>query len=131
MPVRGPKKRRTTRRTRGSGGVYQRKDGMWVGALHKGYDANGKRHREIVYGRTEKVAEEKLLLARNAHRLSGAGALGTSAETTGAYLTRWLAGSLAMDPGTYHFRRVKIALIAKTLVWKIPLRKLNRDDVNT
>lgn len=104
---------------------------MWVGALHKGYDSSGKRHREIVYGRTEKIAEEKLLLARNAYRLSGAGALGTSAETTGAYLTRWLAASVAMEPGTYHFRRVKVALIAKTPLWKIPLRKLTRDDVVT
>lgn len=131
MPVRTKRRARGTRRTRGSGGVYQRKDGLWVGALHKGYDTNGKRHREIVYGRTEKIAEEKLLEARNRHRLSGAGALGTSAETTGAYLTRWLEASVAMDPGTYHFRRVKIALMARTPLWKVPLRKLSRDDVKT
>lgn len=130
MPPR-TKKRPARRRTRGSGGVYQRKDGLWVGALHKGYDANGKRHREIVYGRTEKIAEEKLLEARNSFRLSGAQALGTSSETTGAYLTRWLEASVAMDPGTYHFRRVKVALIAKTPLWRIPLRKLSRDDVMT
>lgn len=131
MPARRNKAHRNTRRIRGTGGVYQRKDGLWVGALHKGYDANGKRHREIVYGRTQKLAEESLLKARNAFLLSGGQALGTSAETVGAYLTRWVAGSIAMNQGSYHFRRVKVELIAKTPLWKIPLRKLGREDVLT
>lgn len=125
-----PRQRRApgSRRTHGSGAVYRRKDGIWAGALHLGYDDTGKRHRLVVYGRTEKIAEEKLLEERNKHRRSG-GQMGHTKQTVGAYLTSWLKSSVAMNQGSWHFRRNKIELIEKTPLWKIPLRRLTREEV--
>lgn len=40
------------RRGRGEGGVYQRADGYWVGAV-SGIDGTGRRRRVVVYGKTK------------------------------------------------------------------------------
>ncbi len=53
------------RRGRGEGGVFQRKsDGLWVGTVSQGYDANGKRVRITVYGATKSEAMKNLAAAR-------------------------------------------------------------------
>ena len=48
------------RRGRGEGGIYQRKDGLWVGSVSLGQDAEGRRIRKDVYGKTKKEVREKL-----------------------------------------------------------------------
>jgi len=48
----------TKRRLRGEGGLYQRADGMWVGAIDLGWH-NGKRIRKTVSGKTLKIVQEK------------------------------------------------------------------------
>ena len=54
------------RRGRGEGGVFQRKsDGLWVGTVSQGYDANGKRVRITVYGSTKGEALAALEMAKN------------------------------------------------------------------
>jgi integrase len=47
------------RRGHGEGGLYQRADGQWVGAVQLGWE-NGKRHRKVVYGKTQAEALGKL-----------------------------------------------------------------------
>jgi integrase len=51
---------RTKRRQYGSGSVFQRANGLWVGRLDAGVDARGKRRRLTVYGNTEAKAKQKL-----------------------------------------------------------------------
>jgi len=49
------------RRGRHEGGLYKRKsDGLWVGNVSLGQDAEGKRIRKDVYGKTKKEAKEKM-----------------------------------------------------------------------
>lgn len=49
------------RRGRGEGSVFQRFDGLWVGRLSLGYDAEGRQQRYTVYGKTKKETQDKLL----------------------------------------------------------------------
>lgn len=49
------------RRGRGEGGIYQRTDGAWVANLNLGYDPQGKRLRRVVYGKTKREVQDKLL----------------------------------------------------------------------
>jgi hypothetical protein len=51
------KKRKTSRRGNGEGGIHQRKDGRWCGQVSIGYNENGKLVRKTFYGGTrEEVA---------------------------------------------------------------------------
>ncbi|NLG85337.1 MAG: site-specific integrase [Firmicutes bacterium] len=50
------------RRGRSEGAVYQRsEDGLWVGSVSLGYGPDGKRKRVVVYGRSKKEVQEKIL----------------------------------------------------------------------
>lgn len=53
------------RRGRGEGSIYQRSDGTWTASISLGYDAQGKRIRPSVYGKTKKEVQAKL------HKLRG------------------------------------------------------------
>ena len=48
------------RRGRGEGSIFQRDDGQWVCSLSLGYNAQGKRIRRTVYGKTKAEVQEKL-----------------------------------------------------------------------
>ena len=48
------------RRGRDEGSIYQRSDGVWAASVSLGYDAEGKRIRKVVYGKTKKEVREKL-----------------------------------------------------------------------
>lgn len=90
-----------SRRGRGEGSVFRRKDGLWAGSLTVGYDANGRRRRRAVYGRTK--AEILAKLARLQHQ-AVTGTLGDPQRLTmAAYLTRWLedAARPAVRPTTH------------------------------
>jgi integrase len=77
------------RRAHGEGGVYQRADGYWVGSLHIGYDANGKRKRRVVYARTQAKVLGKLSDLR---RQASAGIDLSHRQDVGVYLAQWLEG---------------------------------------
>ncbi len=49
------------RRGRNEGSIYRRNDGLWAAAISLGYDAQGKRIRKTVYGKTKKEVQLKLL----------------------------------------------------------------------
>ncbi len=93
--------RRTRRRGNNEGSVFQRPDGRWVAAITVGYDANGKRRRQVVYGKTKSEVLDKLT------RLHGAKANGTlvdpSKETVAQYLDRWLrdVAKATLSAGSY------------------------------
>jgi len=74
------------RRGRGEGGVYQRDDGLWVGAVSLGYDGNGKRRRRTVYGGTKQEVQEKL---RGVQGDAFAG-VEMDRHRLAEYLTHWL-----------------------------------------
>ncbi|MDF1603355.1 site-specific integrase [Nocardioides sp. YIM 152315] len=48
------------RREYGSGSVYQRRDGKWIGAIDAGFTASGGRRRVTVTGRTDAEARRRL-----------------------------------------------------------------------
>lgn len=54
------------RSTQDIGIVYQRADGRWTGALNLPPSHDGKRRRKVVYGKTEREAQEKLGKAHRA-----------------------------------------------------------------
>jgi integrase len=83
------KKRRTKRRGNGEGSICQREsDGRWVAKITIGYEADGKRRRKTVYGKTKKEVQDKLLALQRRKML------GATVETKGIkvadYLARWL-----------------------------------------
>ncbi len=49
------------RRGRGEGSIHQREDGLWVAQVSLGYDAQGKRVRPAIFGKTKTEVREKLL----------------------------------------------------------------------
>jgi integrase len=76
------------RRGRSEGSLYQRSDGMWVGAMSLGYDQAGKHKRRVVYGKTKKEAQQKLdKLKQDA---AGGMMVEPTRQTVEAYLKQWL-----------------------------------------
>jgi len=55
----------SSRRGRGEGSIYQRKDGLWCAQITTGYDSQGKQKRKTVYGATKKEVQNKLLKLQN------------------------------------------------------------------
>lgn len=70
------------KRGNGEGSIYQRADGLWVGAV----SVDGKR--QLVAGTTRRAVDEKLRLLRNA---IADGAPLTKGGTLGAFVPEWLA----------------------------------------
>src|SRR5262245_4045692 len=76
------------RRGRSEGAIFQRKAGMWVGAVSLGYDDKGKRRRKTVYGKSKSEVQEKL---RELQTAADRGALPEAGSLTVAqYLRAWL-----------------------------------------
>jgi integrase len=78
----------TKRRQKGTGGLYQRADGMWTGSVDLGFGANGKRRRKVVYSKNQKTAARKLAEARKA--VEQTGDIPTATQTVEAWCTYWL-----------------------------------------
>src|SRR5262245_39943183 len=97
------------RRGRGEGGVYQRDDGLWVGAVSLGYDGNGKRRRRTVYGHTKQEAQEKL---RQVQQLADYGQLlDTPDVNLATYLQTWLVsvkGTVSDGTHAYYADHVRL-----------------------
>ncbi len=60
-----PKKKKNpvitgTRRPNGTGSIYQRTDGLWVGKISMGTDESGRRKRKTVYGKSQTEIAKKL-----------------------------------------------------------------------
>jgi integrase len=89
------------RRGRGEGSISQRDDGRWEGKLSLGYDAQGKRIRKTLYGKTKTEVQEKL------EKLKQDPTTGLPPDieklTVATYMTRWLEDTArpTIDEGTY------------------------------
>lgn len=116
------------RREYGSGSVYRRADGKWIGAASAGFTASGGRRRVTVIGKTEAEAKRRL---RDKQAEIKAGEVVMSPTTTAkAWADRWLPIKQAeMSPNGYD------ALAGPIRLWVIPtighkrLAQLTRDDV--
>lgn len=78
---------RRKRRDSGSGGIYQRGDGYWVGSVELGWE-NRRRRRKTVSGRTKADVVEKLKAVRK--QLDTTGTVATNVPTLAAWLDTWL-----------------------------------------
>ena len=87
--------KKRARRAKGAGGLYQRKDGMWVGTIDLGWTATGTRRRKVVYHRTQAGALAKLREIEAIRRTHGD--VPTSGLTVEAWLTRWLDQIVAAE----------------------------------
>lgn len=89
-----------SRRGAHEGSVYERSDGIWVGAVHLGYE-HGKRRRKVVYGRTRRDAQEKLVRVQG--DLNAGLPITTKRQTLGKFLAAWLedVARPAVRPRTY------------------------------
>ena len=82
------------RRGKGEGSIYQRVDGVWIGAIDLGW-INGKRSRKVVSAKTR---GEVVKLLRDLHPVIAQGITPASDRlTVGQYLNRWIANRI---PGT-------------------------------
>src|SRR5262245_54450438 len=77
-----------SRRGRGEGSVFRRRDGVWTGSVTVGYDDCGKRKRRTVYGATKGDVLEKLVRVR-ADALEGI-LSDPQRLNVATYLRRWL-----------------------------------------
>jgi len=77
-----------TRRQRGEGSVYRRRDdGLWVGMVDLGY-RDGIRRRKAVYGKTQRQAVKKIAALRQT--LATHGTIPASSKSVEAWLLYWL-----------------------------------------
>jgi integrase len=75
------------RRMNGEGGLYQRADGRWFGAVVLGYDEAGRPRRKTVSARTKEEARQKLRDLQRA--LEDGRVLTTGEETVAQLFERW------------------------------------------
>ncbi|HXH07021.1 MAG TPA: site-specific integrase [Vicinamibacterales bacterium] len=76
-----------TRRGKGEGCVYRRRDGRWAAVLDLGWQ-NGRRRRKFLFAHTRREAHERLVRALRARALGAA--VPDERLTVGHLLTRWL-----------------------------------------
>lgn len=82
----------TSRRQRGEGGLYQRSDGMWVGAVDLGF-VGGKRVRKTVSSKSYDVAHKKLSALKRT--LSDHGSVPDAHTSVETWLKHWLVSVAA------------------------------------
>jgi integrase len=111
------------RRGRREGSVFQREsDGLWIGSISLGYDANGKRLRRVVSASSKSEALEKM----RALVASGAGPIGDADKLSlSEYLDRWLDQTKdKLAPTTHHRYEQHVRLHLKPHVGCVLLRKI-------
>lgn len=84
-------------RQKGEGALYQRKDGMWIGAVNLGYDDTGKLVRKTVSSKRYAVAQKKLTQLKK--DLADTGMAPSPRLTVAKWLETWL-GNVRVKPST-------------------------------
>src|ERR1019366_6578101 len=117
------------RRGKGEGSIYQRDDGLWIGAVDLGW-SSGKRVRKVVNGRTRAEVAKRLqeIQPTVAHGV----ALAPDRMTVEAYLDDWVSKRV---PGTVSLRTEALYLRAVNVyinpsIGKVRLTKLTPSDVS-
>ena len=117
-----------SKRGRGEGSIFQRKDGRWVTVIDHGY-RDGKRHRKYVYGETRKEVSDELTRALRAQQLGLPPESGRL--TVEDWLTRWLGTQQppATKPKTYTAYENQTRLHLIPAFGKRPLVKLQPQEI--
>ncbi len=117
------------KRANGEGTVFQRPDGRWVAKISLGKDADGKRSRKTVYGKTQKEAMNKrdALIAQAKLNVKQV----VAPESLAAYLNWWLMNDVAVNRAskTYEEYEHSIRLQSIPYIGHIKLTKLDGDDM--
>lgn len=94
--------RERRRRQYGTGAVYQRKDGRWMGVIEAGWNANGTRRRITVSAKTETAAKDRL--KDKQRQIAREGMTEASARTTvKGWAEQWLpAAAGRLRPQSYN-----------------------------
>jgi integrase len=91
-----------TRRTYGTGTVYPRSDGRFIGRMEAGWNTNGTRRRISVSGKTEVEVKAKLRAKRKEIDKTGITAAKPKALTVKAWSDKWLElHALEVRPKSY------------------------------
>ena len=124
---------REKRRQYGSGSVYQRADGRWVGAITAGWTADGKRRRITVSATTEAackkaVERKKAEIARN-----GVPAEGTAGRATvKSWADTWLSHIVhTVRPKTYSSHRFIVLRLVVPVIGHRRLDLLTPGDIRS
>lgn len=118
-----------SRREYGEGSVYQRKsDGRWLGTLEDGYDAEGRRRRVTVTGKTEaetrrKLRDKRANIAREGRRQV------KRTIPVATWAPRWLASIRPyVRPNAYDTDKAAVKWIIDA-IGKVRLEDLTPEDV--
>jgi integrase len=112
-----------TRRQYGTGTVYQRPDGRWIGRIEAGWNTNGTRRRISVSGRTEAEVRTKLRAKHKEIDRDGITAAKPKALTVKAWSDKWLEiHTLEVRPKSY---ATDASAVRKWIVPTIGTRRLD------
>lgn len=118
---RNPKR---ARRGRGEGSVFERPDGLWVGAASFGLNGSGKRIRRTVYGSTKAEVQSKLMQLRmesSAGHIPEAGVMSLA-----QLLDQWMRSSEGtISTRTLEERERLIRNHIRDAIGGVPVSKLN------
>ncbi len=90
------------RRQYGTGSVFQRADGRWVGRVEAGFTRSGTRRRVVVIAKTEAAAKVRLKEKQRQIALDGNPEAGLSRATVKSFTEEWLTGHVrTVRPKTY------------------------------
>ena len=117
------------RRGKGEGSIYQREDGLWIGAVDLGW-SGGKRSRKVVNGRTRAEVAKRMQEVQPS--VSQGLTLAPDRLTVEPYLANWVSKRI---PGTVTSRTEALYLRAVNVyinpsIGKVRLTKLTPSDVS-
>lgn len=120
------------RRQYGSGSVFQRKDGRWVGRIEAGWTSAGTRRRITVTAATEKDAKAKLRAKQREIAQQGAPAARPQSGTVKAWSEEWLAlHQSEVRPQSYNASRSAVTTWIVPAIGRKRLDALTPGDVRT
>lgn len=122
-----PSTRTRRRRSPGEGSVYEIADGRWRGAI-TWTEADGRRHRRTVSGRTSVEAREKLDHLRASLRIGALAPAGTG--TLADYLSGWIERDRQrVRPSTWRGREYHVRSYLIPALGRLTLARLSSADV--
>ena len=118
-----------TRRERGTGGISQRKDGLWQGRFDAGVKPDGKRDVKYVYAKTEPECKRKLnALIKEIHKTEYVHVQKTSVKD---YMNNWLTSVklLELKPKSYDRLEQTVNHQVIPYIGQLQLQSITSDDV--
>lgn len=121
--------KKQTRREKGTGGISQRKDGLFQGRFDAGVRPDGKRDVKYVYAKTEAECKRKLnALIKEIHKTEYVHVQKTSIAD---YMTLWLTTVKAIElkPKSYDRLEQTVNLHVNPYIGQFQLQSITSDDV--